>query len=169
MAMSTYTILDKPLQRQMGLDPQRDTQYIIMHNMTAAAAFARIADLLELACLQSTGFNICAPLERLPPTIAPTLQQQVIPHYPYVDMLPWPSLRDRLLTSLSTINEHEFVLDMSTDGLTIWGSTPWDPMSWEFTAAFARKWWFLLDNDILNTTNFWRRQRGEEALVLTAP
>lgn len=147
-------------------EPQRDTHFIIMHDMTASAAFARIADLLDLACLQNTGFNICAPIARLPPTIAPTLQQQVIPHYPYVDMLPWPALRDRLLASLSAINEPEFVLDVSTDSLKIWGSTPWDPMSWEFSPAFARKWWFLLDNEIMHTTNFWRRQRGEEDLIL---
>ena len=153
----------------MGLDPQRDTQFIIMHNMSVATAFDRIAALLELACLQSTGFNICAPMERLPPTFAPTLQQQVIPHHPYVDMLPWPSLRDRLLASLTAINEPEFLLDVSSDGLRIWGSTPWDPMAWELTPAFARKWWFLLDQDIMHTTNFWRRQRGEEDLVVTVP
>ncbi|EXJ90887.1 hypothetical protein A1O1_03993 [Capronia coronata CBS 617.96] len=157
------------LQSEMSLDPGRDTHFIIMHAMTASVAFIRIADLLELACLQDSGFNICAPIERLPPTIIPTLNQQTIPHRPYVDMLPWPSVRDRLLVTRSAINELEFVQDMSLDGLKIWGSTPWDPMAWEIGPAFARKWWFLLDDNIMHTTNFWRRQRGEEDLILTQP
>ncbi|KAF7563716.1 hypothetical protein G7046_g415 [Stylonectria norvegica] len=156
-------------QRHMALDPTRDTHFIVMHSMSVSAAFTNIAGLLELACLQSTGFNICAPLERLPTAMAPTLQQQILPHQPYVDMLPWPSLRDRLLISLATVNEMELVTDLSTDGLKIWGSVPWDPMAWEVSPAFAKKWWFLLDDGIMHITNFWRRQRGEDDLFLTPP
>lgn len=156
-------------QSEGSLDPGRDTHFIIMHGMTASAAFIRIGNLLELACLQDSGFNICAPIERLPQTIIPTFNQQTIPHQPYVDMLPWPSVRDRLLLTLAAINELEFVMDMSSDGLKIWGTTPWDPMAWEVGPAFARKWWFLLDDNIMHTTNFWRRQRGEEDLILSQP
>jgi hypothetical protein len=79
--------------------------------------------------MRDTGFNICALASNLPPPIAPTLQQQIVPHAPYVDMLPWSSLRDRTLNSPTAINESEFVLDMAE--LKVWGSTPWDPMGWE--------------------------------------
>ena len=41
-----------------------------------------------------------------------------------------------------------------------------DPIGWEVTAEFAEKWWFLLDDTILRGSNFWRSQRGEQALVI---
>jgi hypothetical protein len=101
-------------------------------------AFDRIASLLELDCLQGTGFNIRT--QSPPPSLTPTLQQLIIPHKPYIDMLPWSLLRDRILSSISAINEAEFVKDMAD--LKVWGSTPYDPMGWEISAEFARKWWF---------------------------
>ncbi len=134
--------------------------------MTTYAAFTCIAHILELSCMQDSGFNIGARTCTLPPAIAPTLQQQIVPHGPYIDMLPWSSLRDRILNSLMAINETEFVLDMASGDLKIWGSTPWDPTGWEVGPDFARKWWFLMDDEIIHTTNFWRGQRGEKALVL---
>jgi len=154
------------LQSQASPNPSVDTHFIVMNGMTAWTAFTCIATMLELACDQDSGFNICAPLDSLPPSIAPTLQQQIIPHKPYVDMLPWSSLRDRVLNSQTTMNEMEFVMDMASDGLKVWGSTPWDPTGWEMGPDLARKWWFLMDDGIIRTTNFWRGQRGEEALVL---
>jgi hypothetical protein len=151
-------------QGQVPMDPTVDNHFIVMHNMTTCAAFDCIARILELACIQDTGFNIRALTCTLPSTIAPTLKQQIVPHKPYVDMLPWSSLRDRILNSPMAINEMELVMDM--DSLKIWGSTPWDPMGWEVPPEFVKKWWFLLDDGILHVTNFWRAQRGEEALVL---
>jgi hypothetical protein len=153
-------------QDQVSPDPAIDNHFTVMHSMTTYAAFTCIAHILELACMQDTGFNIGALICTLPPAIAPTLQQQIVPHGPYVDMLPWSSLRDRILNSLMAINELEFILDMASGDLKIWGSTPWDPTGWEVGPEFARKWWFLMDDGIMHTTNFWRGQRGEEALVL---
>jgi hypothetical protein len=151
---------------QLSLNPTVDSHFIVMHGMTASAAFLCIASTLELACMQSSGFNITAMVCNLPSSVVPTLKQQTVPHSPYVDMLPWSSLRDRMLTSLTAINEVEFVQDMGSGDLKVWGSTPWDPMAWEVGPEFARKWWFLMDDEILRTTNFWRAQRGEQALVL---
>ena len=147
----------------LPLDPTVDTHFIIMPSMAASAAFACIVNLLQLDCGQDSGFNIRAT--DLPLTLAPTSQQQLIKHLPYVDMLPWASLRDRILNSLAVMNEVEFVQDMQAN-LKIWGSTPWDPIGWEVTADFAKKWWFLMDDSIMQATNFWRGQRGEQALVL---
>jgi hypothetical protein len=48
----------------------------------------------------------------------------------------------------------------------IWGSMPWDPTGWELGSEFAQKWWFLLDEGIIRTSNFWRCQRGDDMLVL---
>lgn len=56
---------------------------------------------------------------------------------------------------------------MLSEEWRIWGSTPWESHGWEIGEGFVRKWGFLLDEEILSGTNFWRAQRGEEALVLT--
>lgn len=77
-------------------------------------------------------------------------------------MLPWASVRDKLLRCVNTINEVEFVVDMVSSDLRIWGKRPWDPRGWEVGPNFARKWWFLMDDEILETSNFWRSQRGED-------
>ncbi|KAM3075778.1 hypothetical protein ACMFMG_007904 [Clarireedia jacksonii] len=153
---------------QVSLDPILDNHFMFMHAMTSWAAFLRIAEMLKIACTQSSGFNICAAESSLPPSLVPTLQQQVVPHKPYVDMLPWPSMRDRILNSQSAINELEFVQDMSMGEIKVWGSMPWDPMAWEFNPEFVRKWWFLVDEEILRASNFWRGQRGEAALTTTS-
>jgi len=82
-----------------------------MHGMTAGAAFMCIANILQLMCSEEE-FHIGACVSTLPPPIVPTLKQQTIPHLPYIDMLPWSSLRDRMLISPNTINHFEFVDDM---------------------------------------------------------
>jgi hypothetical protein len=58
--------------------PATDGHFIVLHSMTTLAAFDCIVNLLQLDCSQDSGFNICA--HSLPPSIAPTLQQQLIPH-----------------------------------------------------------------------------------------
>jgi hypothetical protein len=147
-------------------DPAIDSYFIVMHSMSSYAAFLRNATLLELTCVEDIGFHIAVLTDNLPKSISPTLQQQLVPHRSYIDMLPWSSLRDRILNSASAINELEFVLDMASGELKVWGSIPWDPMAWEVGTEFAKKWWFLMDDEILRTTNFWRGQRGDEPLAL---
>ena len=154
-------MLDAP-----AINPILDTHFIVMHDMTAWAAFNSISNILQLACTEGLGFNVRASSTTLPASIVPTSQQQIIPHMPYVDMLPWSIVRDRLLSSLAAINEVELVQDLASGNVRIWGCIPWDTRSWEVSAEFANKWWFLVDNKIVDTTNFWRGQRGEPDLVL---
>ncbi|MCJ1460621.1 hypothetical protein MMC28_011003, partial [Mycoblastus sanguinarius] len=129
-ASDDLSVFSRPIsgafQGQVHPDPTIDNHFIVMHSMATSAAFLCIAHILELACMQDTGFNINALACTLPPPIAPTIQQQIVSHGPYVDMLPWSSLRDRILNSPMTINESEFVLDMGSGDLKVWGSTPWD-------------------------------------------
>ncbi|KAF4630336.1 hypothetical protein G7Y89_g7799 [Cudoniella acicularis] len=164
--LSVFGPNSSALQGQAFLDPTMDSHFIVMHGMTASAAFTCIAHVLELNCTQEPGFNVRALPCNLPLPIVPTVQQQIIPHKVYVDMLPWSSLRDRILSSLTAINESEIIQDMASGDLKVWGSTPWEPMGWEIGSNFATKWWFLMDDGIMQTTNFWRSQRGEEPLVL---
>lgn len=157
-------MLNTLVRGQEHLDPTRDTHFLVLHRMTTLAAFNCIADLLKLACADGTGFSIRSLPSTLPPAIAPTVHQQIVPHQPYIDMLPWASLRDRVLKSSMVSDELDLLRDL--EGLEVWGLTPWDPMGWEVGPEFVTKWWFLIDDQILRATNFWRRQRGEEALVL---
>jgi len=148
----------------VAVDPTTDSHFIIMKSMTTFAAFNCIAAMLNLVCSPESGFNINAIISTIPPPIQPTAKQQIIPHMAYVDMIPWSSMRDRLLSSLNAINHEEFVADMGQ--LKTWGVTPWDPTGWEVSPIFAGKWWFLVDEGMLRTTNFWRAQRGEAPIVL---
>jgi hypothetical protein len=66
----------------------------------------------------------------------------------------------------TVLNENDFCRDMMDGDWKIWGNTPWDPQAWELSKKFVEKWWFLLDEDVLKSTNFWRAQRLEEPLVL---
>jgi hypothetical protein len=143
-----------------------DSHFIVLADMTACAALAVIAQRLDLDCQIRPGFHIRASTQNLPSSITPTQLQRSVPHRSYLDMLPWASLRDRLLKSLSVINEDEFMLEMRNGNLRIWGAVPWEPMGWEVSKEFAKRWWFLMDNGILQTTNFWRSQRGEKPLSL---
>lgn len=146
--------------------PDADTRFIVMQAMTTSSAFWAIGRMLELQCSQENGFNIGAEISSLPPTLHPTARQQTQPHKPYIDMMPWAALRDRVLANVTVINEMEFINDMLSESLKIWGTVPWDPMSWEFDGQVLRKWWFLMDQDIVLSTNFWRAQRGEQGLIL---
>jgi hypothetical protein len=49
----------------------------------------------------------------------------------------------------------------------VW-SDPWSVTGWEMSSGFAKKWAFLLKGcgEMIEASNFWRRARGEEELVL---
>jgi len=52
-------------------------------------------------------------------------------------------------------------------GLIVW-DYPWLQRSWEVDELFARKYRVLLRGceELIRSTNFWRRRRGEDDLVL---
>lgn len=67
--------------------------------------------------------------------------------------------------------EHEYLQvelagPKSEPGLIVWND-PWKADSWEASEAFVQSWgWILVGcRDLLQSTNYWREQRGEEPLV----
>lgn len=152
--------------QHMPQAPMTDTHFLVLSDMTSSAAMVAIAQCLNLDCQVKPGFHIRAPLNKIPCGIAPTQLQKSVAHPSYLDMLPWASLRDRLIKSLPTINQGEFTHDLQIGSLRVWGAVPWDTMGWEVTEDFAKRWWFLMDGGIIQTTNFWRSQRGEMPLSL---
>jgi len=142
--------------------PATDTKFLIFQPVRCFMAFARIIDTLRLGCdhtpkVFDIGFDV-------PSTLKPVKEQLEIPHLMHVDILPWPILRSNFLKRMATINQVEFVADMQNDQLKVWGDEPWDIMGWEMSADFVKKWWFLLDASMLQSTNFWRKQQGLRAL-----
>lgn len=100
-----------------------------------------------------------------PPALTPTALQACKPHLPFIDFLPFPQFRDNLLRAGDVIDSYEFWDDMVSGKLKVWGKTPWDRRGWEMQEEFATKWSWLVADDILEETNFWRVSRGEEPLL----
>ncbi|KAK9242948.1 hypothetical protein V1506DRAFT_545944 [Lipomyces tetrasporus] len=97
----------------------------------------------------------------IPPSLYPTQLQGIVPHIQYVDAIPFPSLRDSLLLQVHSggFDEIEFCSDLLNNGFRIWGSDPTQPMAWEVTEEFAKKWRWLMDDSILDIAKFWSGQR----------
>jgi len=110
-----------------------------------------------------------------PDSLSPTALQRAISHHPWVDLFPFPGMRDNILRRLDAalLNEDELCSDLltpdETDGalgpLVVWGE-PCNAASWEISPEFLRKWGCLVQGcpDVLEATNFWRRKRGQAKL-----
>ncbi|KAH8809093.1 hypothetical protein F5884DRAFT_393352 [Xylogone sp. PMI_703] len=113
--------------------------------------------------------------------LRPRVVQLTKSHHPYIDILPFPELRERIITLLhlspSFFDEEEFCMDLCLkDGLICWGSQsqsgsgmPWDARSWEATPWFMKKWWMLLGgrkSSIYSQTQWWREMRGLRCEIL---
>ena len=110
----------------------------------------------------------------------PTILQRTVRHHPYIDLVPWPSLRDGLIkASLADppiIDEDDFCFDMVHGGLRCWGNmlgsmhgrgegVPWDARSWEALPWWLEKWKSILggeDSEIYRISAWWRAIRGAD-------
>ncbi|RAL02818.1 bZIP transcription factor [Aspergillus ibericus CBS 121593] len=118
--------------------------------------------------------SVNAAKEAVPASLWPTSLQRTLPHHPWFDIFPFPTMRDNFLRAGDTFDEDELCHDLMgfwdprrTDAtLLVWG-IPWDPLNWEVTEAFARKWGWTLRGcpEILKSTNYWRAWRGEKPLI----
>ena len=109
-------------------------------------------------------------LDQRAPHLSPTNLQLEVRHHPYIDIIPFSGFRDNLLYVLDsapgTVDEDELCTDIEKY-LKIWGRLTWDTKSFEFEPEFLEKWRWLVDDEVLSVTNFWRAQRGEGPLVFT--
>ena len=62
---------------------------------------------------------------------------------------------------------YEGLSEIQSRGLVLWGE-PWSTNGWEISEGIARKWSFLLKGcgDLIESTNKWRKVRGEERLLM---
>ncbi|KAL2872581.1 uncharacterized protein BJX67DRAFT_339880 [Aspergillus lucknowensis] len=143
---------------------------------------------------------------RLPPTLAPTQPQMSLIHATWINILPFPRMRENLIQWENSFSHSEFIADLVGDlvdtrrffsspasqvpnevpqstvvlqaaddevtsnrnGLIIWGE-PERAESWEATPGFLRKWMWVVEGckELIESTNRWRRVRGEEPIVLS--
>jgi hypothetical protein len=115
----------------------------------------------------------------LPPNFEPTAAQRMIPHHPLFDILPWPSVRTKLITIFSlpmqarpmiardpmALMQLVYDLDDSAEGLRTTGSDWRDEMNWEVGQKVFENWWFVLDRDIIRRSNALRERRGARRLL----
>jgi len=147
--------------------PLIDTHHLTIHGMATIAAMITNASILAVPCSRGLVVEIhIIPSESLPLSLAPTPAQATIPHYPYIDLLPIPALRDKLVAANAIIDVKEMWRDLSAGNVRVWGACPWEEFGWEIEERFAVKWWFLMDEKVLRSTNFWRVNRGESCLNL---
>jgi hypothetical protein len=114
----------------------------------------------------------------IPAHLQPTLPQILYSHPPYLDLLPYPLLRARLivLTALMphTFDHFDFKRDIYVNGgLVCWktngSAQPWDMRSWEAAPWFLSKWKMLVDGEsgeIWKQSSWWwgLRDRHLEAI-----
>lgn len=109
----------------------------------------------------------------IPASLQPTKLQQTQPHHPWLDFFPFGRLRDNLIRHEDTMDDSQFCRDLmgfwnmpdDDNCMIVWGD-PWDPMNWEITETFLRRWGWLVKGcpEIIWSTNYWRRIRGEKRL-----
>ncbi|KAL4942398.1 hypothetical protein BDV06DRAFT_211901 [Aspergillus oleicola] len=125
-------------------------------------------------------FNLYAPHhlsyneDNIPLSLRPTHIQRTMPHHPWLDFFPFPKMRDRLILAEHLYDDDELCHDLmafwdtrnTQATLIVWGQS-WDPRVWEVTEGFVAKWGWLLKGspELLVSTNYWRRRRGERPLV----
>ncbi|KAK9365627.1 hypothetical protein V1509DRAFT_612375 [Lipomyces kononenkoae] len=113
----------------------------------------------------------------LMPDLRPTLAQIVYPHHSCYDLIPFPTMRSRIVALLAcappAIDEDELENDMH-NGLICWRTSnrgsgqPWDARSWEVQPWFLKKWSFLLggeEGEAWRQTVWWRTMRGENGSI----
>jgi hypothetical protein len=107
----------------------------------------------------------------VPFSLKPTDLQLCVSHHPWIDILPWPEIRDNLLRrDENSYDKKELCRDLrgfqavadGRGGMIVWGD-PWDPRGWEITEAFALKWPWVVNgcHEVLESTRRWRTVRGE--------
>ncbi|GIK04370.1 hypothetical protein Aspvir_008451 [Aspergillus viridinutans] len=105
----------------------------------------------------------------LPRHLQPTISQRLIPHHPILDLLPWPSTRDKLIqvfhlppemrpkSAQDPIGLLRFVYDMedvSGEGIKVRGGDPFAPQAWEVGQVVFERWWWAFDGQIVERSNW---------------
>ena len=172
-AMSSGTITPAP---STASDPN-NLVVVVPNNIleirrTLHRLFAPLLDMTVISNPQNHLATLAAMAPSLPSALKPTNLQLTTPHHAYIDMIPSPVLRDRLIT-LGPANSNTFMMQVctpiceieDTEQIIIWGEDWLNEFAWEFSAPVLERWGgWLLTPEWGQRANFWRRQRGAPIL-----
>jgi hypothetical protein len=116
--------------------------------------------------------------DHLPLNLRPTAAQRTLPHHPVLDILPWPTARNKLIHVFSqtpdlrppgtrcptALMDLIYDIEDSAEGVRIWGDDPCDWQNWEVGEKVFGKWWWAFDGEIIKNSNEWRTNRGAPVL-----
>lgn len=120
---------------------------------------------------------VIASSQHIPRDLRPTVSQIMCPHPAWIDILPFPTLRDGIIMGMLSnphfVNQQELEEDLfMRNGIFCWRSNekggsgqPWDMRSWEAEPWFLQKWQVLLggeSHELWKQTQWWRSTRGKE-------
>lgn len=183
---------EQALMSYMTADPCADhylrlIQFNTINGFTRnAAALGYQFDWLICAAVSPFGCDgqnrnpVSAITAAMPSSLIPTSMQLTTRHHPWLDLFPIPRMRDNLLKAASVLSPEDEqrlfddVMELGRGknewaGLLVWGE-PWDPQSWEVSVPFLQRWAWLVRgcSEIIESTNRWRRRRGEKLISTPA-
>ncbi|GAA6038203.1 hypothetical protein JCM8097_005792 [Rhodosporidiobolus ruineniae] len=127
------------------------------------------SDNMQMQAMQLIGYHMKNrrdnPNYNLPPSLRLTVTQQTVPHHPFFDGIIFSSLRDRLILLKDQLTIEELISDLSR-AVNIHGQDLLNPQAWEISEEFLRKYWYVIDKEVLEISNRWRTERGEPALSM---
>lgn len=117
----------------------------------------------------------------LPPSFQPTSIQLSVPHHPMLDVIPWSSLRDKLILmyamppalrpkiardDTASLMQLAHDYEDQVEPFVVNGPDGWSEDEWEIGGAFLRNWWWAIDQEVITKTNAQRIRRGAPRLRL---
>ena len=163
-----------------------DSYLLPVHELSLLRALFRISDRINCErfwdmTAESPFFTgMATPADQLPKCLRPTQSQLMLSHHPFIDFLPWPSVREKVLVIFS-LEDHlrppiavgplalvNFAYDVedNAEGVRIWGGDVFDSGSWEIGQTLFERWWFLFNREIVENSNRWRSLRGAPLLTM---
>ncbi|TVY59675.1 hypothetical protein LSUE1_G007279 [Lachnellula suecica] len=158
--------------------------FVLVQHNALRGSMANISLLHRLAGRPVNGWeDFCAEDLLLapataPPCLLPTALQKSTAHEAWIDIIPYPTLRDNILRNQDSIDADELCSDflggmyeglseVQHRGMVLWGE-PWDGAGWEISEGFARKWARLLRGcgDVIAASNEVEGGQGEVRLVV---
>ncbi|KAL4954743.1 hypothetical protein BDW69DRAFT_193789 [Aspergillus filifer] len=122
-----------------------------------------------------------AQYTHLPTHLRPTRSQLLLPHHPMLDILPWPSTRDKLIqifhfpphlrptAARDPMGLLGFAYDMEDEGgegIRVASGDVFEPDGWEIGQLVFERWWWAFEGGVVERCDRARRGRGERGLVL---
>ncbi|GAA5819952.1 hypothetical protein JCM11251_005423 [Rhodosporidiobolus azoricus] len=127
------------------------------------------SDETQMQAIQLIGYHMRNkhdnPNYHLPPSLRMSAVQQTVPHHPFFDGIIFSSMRDRLILLKDQYSVDELIQDF-TVAIQIHGDDLLSPDAWELSETFLKKYWYVIDQEVLDISNRWRSERGEAPLSM---